>query len=345
MKSNSPSSSRSRKAARSSAAGSLACSSTMARMAWPLGRPPFSASESMIRSSVVPGMYCMHSSRRSRWGSTTSEKTRTMWSCSRLARVRASLPRLTETLRATCRPSDTCRARKTRAKAPAPSMRSSSKSSSVCPAPGNPSRGPPPCPCAATVPQNGGAAAVAPSASSGRTVGWSVDAGKGSDMDGLPSVAAAVEGGTAVFQQAQVNQLFLESFAGGRIDALGDLVEQEVGEAVAGPFQGLADAGRGERLAQRPGQLLGEPGAGQVGMIGGGSAAPCRTAGRSSARPLARPTRCARANRRASSCETPPRARRQRNTPGPARERRWTGGPAPSSFSGGSWPPGERARP
>jgi hypothetical protein len=69
------------------------------------------ASDPMILSSPTPGTNCMQSSRWSLSATTFSENTCTMWACSKRAIVRPSLPRLAETLSATSRSSDNCRAR------------------------------------------------------------------------------------------------------------------------------------------------------------------------------------------------------------------------------------------
>src|SRR5438876_751960 len=63
----------------------------------------------------------MHKSRRFRSTSTVSPKTATMCSCSRRPSVRASLLVLRDTLSATIRSSDPCRARNTLPKPPRPS--------------------------------------------------------------------------------------------------------------------------------------------------------------------------------------------------------------------------------
>src|SRR5262245_7268812 len=76
-------------------------------------------------------------------------------------------------------------------------------------------------------------------------------------------LTAAIQGRLAVFQQSEVDEFLFQPLAAGDVQRLGDLVEQEVGEAVACPLQGLAHSRGRQRLAQRAGQLFGDLGAGQ----------------------------------------------------------------------------------
>jgi len=63
--------------------------------------------------------------------------------------------------------------------------------------------------------------------------------------------AAALKAGAAIFEQVQVDELLLDMVAVWVFERLDDFIEQEVGEALAGAVEGLADACGCERLGGR----------------------------------------------------------------------------------------------
>jgi hypothetical protein len=71
---------------------------------------------------------------------------------------------------------------------------------------------------------------------------------------GPPPAAAPPQGRPAVVQQAQVAQFLFQLLLRRPVERVQDLVQQSVGEPLAGAVQGLPEAGGGQRAAQPGGQ-------------------------------------------------------------------------------------------